>query len=47
MKRVLRGLTGLDFVGADIVEVAPAYDTGAFVQVHLKRETEIEIVQRI
>ncbi|THU78798.1 Arginase/deacetylase [Dendrothele bispora CBS 962.96] len=27
MKRILRGLTGLNFVGADIVEVAPAYDT--------------------
>ncbi|THU78795.1 Arginase/deacetylase, partial [Dendrothele bispora CBS 962.96] len=27
MKRILGGLTGLNFVGADIVEVAPAYDT--------------------
>ncbi|KAF5332935.1 hypothetical protein D9758_015964 [Tetrapyrgos nigripes] len=27
MIRILRGLTGLNFVGADIVEVAPAYDT--------------------
>ncbi|THU77230.1 Arginase/deacetylase [Dendrothele bispora CBS 962.96] len=26
VKRILRGLTGLNFVGADIVEVAPAYD---------------------
>ncbi|KIY49068.1 Arginase/deacetylase [Fistulina hepatica ATCC 64428] len=26
MKRILRGLSGLNFVGADIVEVAPAYD---------------------
>ncbi|KAF9028790.1 Arginase/deacetylase [Hymenopellis radicata] len=26
MKRILRGLAGLNFVGADIVEVAPAYD---------------------
>ncbi|TRM61274.1 hypothetical protein BD626DRAFT_570930 [Schizophyllum amplum] len=26
MKRILRGLTGLNFVGADLVEVAPAYD---------------------
>ncbi|KAG1828397.1 arginase family-domain-containing protein [Suillus variegatus] len=25
-KRILRGLAGLNFVGADIVEVAPAYD---------------------
>jgi agmatinase len=24
--RVLRGLTGLNLVGADVVEVAPAYD---------------------
>ena len=24
--RVLRGLTGLHLVGADVVEVAPAYD---------------------
>lgn len=26
VKRVLRGLAGLNFVGADIVEVAPSYD---------------------
>ncbi|KAF5371805.1 hypothetical protein D9758_003456 [Tetrapyrgos nigripes] len=26
VKRILRGLTGLNFVGFDIVEVAPAYD---------------------
>ncbi|KAJ8488525.1 hypothetical protein ONZ45_g13931 [Pleurotus djamor] len=26
VKRILRGLSGLNFVGADIVEVAPAYD---------------------
>ncbi|KAK2461465.1 hypothetical protein APHAL10511_005928 [Amanita phalloides] len=26
LKRILRGLVGLNFVGADIVEVAPAYD---------------------
>ena len=26
MSRVLRGLDGLNVVGADIVEVAPAYD---------------------
>jgi agmatinase len=28
VKRILRGLAGLNFVGADIVEVAPAYDHG-------------------
>lgn len=28
MKRIIRGLSGLNFVGADIVEVAPAYDNG-------------------
>ncbi|KAF7309767.1 hypothetical protein MIND_00348600 [Mycena indigotica] len=27
VKRILRGLSGLNFVGADIVEVAPAYDS--------------------
>jgi len=27
--RILRGLSGLNFVGVDIVEVAPAYDTNA------------------
>ncbi|KAG8814012.1 hypothetical protein FRC17_001336 [Serendipita sp. 399] len=27
MKRLLRGLQGLNFVGGDIVEVSPAYDT--------------------
>ncbi|KAI0639531.1 hypothetical protein C8Q77DRAFT_71137 [Trametes polyzona] len=26
VKRIIRGLTGLNFVGADIVEVSPAYD---------------------
>ncbi|KAF7351439.1 hypothetical protein MSAN_01575900 [Mycena sanguinolenta] len=26
VKRIIRGLTGLNFVGCDIVEVAPAYD---------------------
>ncbi|PSS29566.1 hypothetical protein PHLCEN_2v2714 [Hermanssonia centrifuga] len=26
VKRIIRGLAGLNFVGADIVEVAPAYD---------------------
>ncbi|CCA73272.1 related to agmatinase [Serendipita indica DSM 11827] len=28
MKRLLRGLEGLNIVGADIVEVSPAYDSG-------------------
>ena len=27
MKRIIRGLAGMNIVGADIVEVAPAYDT--------------------
>jgi len=26
VKRIIRGLGGLNFVGADVVEVAPAYD---------------------
>jgi len=26
VKRIIRGLAGLNFVGADVVEVAPAYD---------------------
>ncbi|CAE6479299.1 unnamed protein product [Rhizoctonia solani] len=29
VKRILRGLTGLNIIGADVVEVAPAYDTNA------------------
>ena len=29
IKRILQGLSGLKIVGADIVEVAPAYDTNA------------------
>ncbi|KAG8679233.1 hypothetical protein FRC09_019117 [Ceratobasidium sp. 395] len=29
VKRILRGLVGLHLVGADVVEVAPAYDTNA------------------
>ena len=28
VKRIIRGLAGLNFVGADVVEVAPAYDHG-------------------
>jgi agmatinase len=28
VKRIIRGLAGLNFVGADVVEVAPAYDNG-------------------
>lgn len=29
LRTIVRGLDGLNFVGADIVEVAPAYDTNA------------------
>ena len=29
LRTILRGLEGVNFVGADIVEVAPAYDTNA------------------
>ncbi|KAH7343472.1 arginase deacetylase [Rhizoctonia solani] len=29
VKRILRGLTGLNVIGADVVEVSPAYDTNA------------------
>lgn len=29
VKRIVRGLVGLNIVGADIVEVSPAYDTNA------------------
>lgn len=29
VKRIIRGLAGLNIVGADIVEVSPAYDTNA------------------
>ncbi|KAG8716242.1 hypothetical protein FRC11_006636 [Ceratobasidium sp. 423] len=29
VKRILRGLAGMNIVGADLVEVAPAYDTNA------------------
>lgn len=29
MKRIVRGFAGLNIVGVDIVEVAPAYDTNA------------------
>ncbi|KAI6047836.1 arginase family-domain-containing protein [Pisolithus marmoratus] len=28
VKRIIRGLAGLNFIGADVVEVAPAYDHG-------------------
>jgi arginase family enzyme len=29
MLQILRGLTGIDFVGFDVVEVIPAYDPAA------------------
>lgn len=29
LRTIIRGLSGLNFVAADIVEVAPAYDTNA------------------
>lgn len=29
VKKILRGLSGLNMVGADVVEVSPAYDTNA------------------
>jgi arginase family protein len=29
LRTILRGLDGLNFIGADLVEVAPAYDTNA------------------
>lgn len=29
LRTILRGLEGLNLIGADIVEVAPAYDTNA------------------
>lgn len=29
LRTILRGLDGVNFIGADIVEVAPAYDTNA------------------
>jgi agmatinase len=29
MRTIIRGLEGINFVAADIVEVAPAYDTNA------------------
>ncbi|KAG8762589.1 hypothetical protein FRC11_008650 [Ceratobasidium sp. 423] len=31
VKRILRGLTGLNVIGADVVEVAPAYDTNGII----------------
>lgn len=29
LRTIIRGLDGINFIGADIVEVAPAYDTNA------------------
>ena len=29
MRTIIRGLDGLNLIGADIVEVSPAYDTNA------------------
>lgn len=31
LRTIVRGLEGLNLVGADVVEVAPAYDTSKFV----------------
>ncbi|KAJ3489614.1 hypothetical protein NLI96_g2012 [Meripilus lineatus] len=40
VKRIIRGLAGLNFVGADIVEVAPAYDNG-------KIESRVESIEML
>lgn len=29
LRTIIRGLEGINFIGADLVEVAPAYDTNA------------------
>jgi len=34
VRQIIRGLTGLNFVGADLVEVAPAYDHGTLLSCH-------------
>lgn len=35
LRTIIRGLTGVNFIAADIVEVAPAYDTNAELTVSL------------
>ncbi len=32
--RLVRGLTGLDFVGGDVVEVSPPFDVGGITALH-------------
>jgi hypothetical protein len=45
IKQIIKGLDGLKIVGADIVEVAPAYDTqGTFIlDIHTRRILIIHI----
>jgi agmatinase len=46
---ILRGLAGIDFVGMDVVEVAPAYDVGeitALAAAHLAHEWLALFAQR-
>ncbi|KAJ3572212.1 hypothetical protein NP233_g3237 [Leucocoprinus birnbaumii] len=44
VKRILRGLAGLNFVGADIVEVSPAFDHGKLASA-IDRNEDIQFFQ--
>lgn len=44
MRRILRGLEGLDIIGADIVEVAPAYDNQAMLTQFVAADLLFEVL---
>ncbi|KAI4256109.1 MAG: hypothetical protein L6R42_006400, partial [Xanthoria sp. 1 TBL-2021] len=44
LRTILRGLDGLNFVAADIVEVAPAYDTNAELTTMAAADTLFEVM---
>jgi agmatinase len=44
LRTIIRGLTGINFVAADIVEVAPAYDTNAELTTMAAADTLFEVM---
>lgn len=44
MRTIIRGLEGLNFVAADLVEVAPAYDTNAELTTMAAADTLFEVM---
>lgn len=44
LRTIIRGLEGINFVAADIVEVAPAYDTNAELTTMAAADTLFEVM---